>query len=423
MSVLSEAERAAILKAPRPRRDLPILAQGPRKLPLEAETREIDRFYRPVYAVWEVTLACDLSCRHCGSRAGHARPDELTTAECLDVIDQLADLGTMEIVFIGGEVYLREDWLDLIRHTRKKGMQALITTGGRGFTRERARAAADAGINSVSVSVDGLAETHDRLRGLQGSHAAALTALENLQAAGVRVSANTQINRLSMHELPQVFEAILARGVHSWQIQLTVPMGRAADEPDVVLQPYDMLTLFPMLGELADRCRKERVLLWPGNNVGYFGPVETKLRGTMPRGHLASCGMGRSGFGIESDGTVKGCPSLATARWAAGTVREHRLADLWERSSRMRFARDRQVSDLRGFCRTCYYADECRGGCTWTSESILGEPGDNPWCHHRALERDRAGLRERLVPAVAAEGNPFDMGRFDLVLEPRDATG
>ncbi|MBL8721698.1 MAG: hypothetical protein JNL79_37270, partial [Myxococcales bacterium] len=120
MSVLSEAERAAILKAPRPRRDLPILAQGPRKLPLEAETREIDRFYRPVYAVWEVTLACDLSCRHCGSRAGHARPDELTTAECLDVIDQLADLGTMEIVFIGGEVYLREDWLDLIRHTRKK---------------------------------------------------------------------------------------------------------------------------------------------------------------------------------------------------------------------------------------------------------------------------------------------------------------
>lgn len=419
MSVLTDDERARVLSAARPRRDLPLLAAGPRRLPLAPDVREIDRLYRPVYAVWEVTLACDLSCRHCGSRAGHARPDELSTAECLDVIDQLAGLGTMEIVFIGGEVYLRDDWLELVAHTRKKGMQALITTGGRGFTRERARAAKEAGINSVSVSVDGLAETHDRLRGLVGAHAAALRALENLQAEGVRVSANTQINRLSMHELPAVFEDILARGVHSWQIQLTVPMGRAADEPDVVLQPYDMLALFPVLGALADRCKEERVMLWPGNNVGYFGPIEGKLRGTMPRGHLASCGMGRSGLGIESDGTVKGCPSLATANWAAGTVREHRLADLWERSTRMRFARDRTVEDLRGYCRTCYYADECRAGCTWTSESILGVPGDNPWCHHRALERDREGLRERLVPAAAAEGRPFDMGRFDLVLEPK----
>ncbi len=419
MPSLTEEERGELLRAPRPRRDLPIFAAGKRNLPLEAETRDLDRAYRPVYAVWEVTLACDLSCRHCGSRAGHARPDELSTAECLDVIDQLAALGTMEIVFIGGEVYLREDWLELIRHTRKMGMQPLITTGGRGFDEARAKAAAEAGVASVSVSVDGGRETHDRLRGLKGSHEAALSALRNLRAAGVRVSANTQINRLSMPELPEVFETILALGVHSWQIQLTVPMGRAADEPDVLLQPDDMLALFPMLGALADRCRAARVLLWPGNNVGYFGPVETKLRGTMPRGHMGSCGMARSGLGIESDGTVKGCPSLATSKWAAGNVREERIVDLWERSSRMRFARDRTVEDLRGFCRSCYYAEECLGGCTWTAESILGQPGDNPWCHHRALERDRAGLRERLVVAESAPGVPFDYGRFDLVVEAK----
>ena len=68
-------------------------------------------------AVWEITLRCDLACRHCGSRAGHGRPDELTTAECLDVVRQLAELGTREVAIIGGEAYLRDDWLDILaRH-------------------------------------------------------------------------------------------------------------------------------------------------------------------------------------------------------------------------------------------------------------------------------------------------------------------
>ena len=83
----------------------------------------------------------------------------------------------------------------------------------------------------------------------------------------------------------------------------------------------------------------------------------------------------------------------------------------------MRYNRDRTVDDLWGFCRTCYYADTCRAGCTWTAESLLGKPGNNPMCHHRALELARAGKRERLVHVTAAPGEPFDMGRFELVLE------
>jgi radical SAM protein with 4Fe4S-binding SPASM domain len=403
------------MRAPRPRRDLPI-AKTPRRLPIAETAREADRI-RPIYAVWEITLACDLACRHCGSRAGRARPEELDTREALDLVDQLAELGVHEVVLIGGEAYLREDWLDVIRRIRARGMQPLLVTGGRGLDRERVIAAREAGIASVSVSLDGNEATHDRLRALNGSHRAALAAMMHLRDAGVRFSANTQINRLSFRELPEVLETIIERGAHSWQIQLTVAMGRAADEPDVLLQPSDLLEIFPMLGELADRCREARVLLWPGNNVGYFGPIESKLRGTMARGHMASCGAGRSGLGIESDGTIKGCPSLATEGWAAGNVRDAKLVDLWERSLPMRYTRDRTVDDLWGFCRTCYYAEECLGGCTWTSESLLGKPGNNPLCHHRALEHHKKGLRERLVQVEAAKGAPFDHGRFELVVE------
>src|SRR4051794_18287110 len=79
---------------------------GKRHLPLAGEARPGDRAHRPVLAVWEITLQCDLACRHCGSRAGHQRPDELSTAECLDLVRQMAELGVMEVTIIGGEAYL-----------------------------------------------------------------------------------------------------------------------------------------------------------------------------------------------------------------------------------------------------------------------------------------------------------------------------
>jgi radical SAM protein with 4Fe4S-binding SPASM domain len=220
-----------------------------------------------------------------------------------------------------------------------------------------------------------------------------------------------------MHELPDVLETIIANGVHSWQIQLTVAMGRAADRPEWILQPYDLLELFPMLDRLATRCKEADVLLWPGNNVGYFGPYETTLRGTLPRGHHVGCGAGVWGIGIEADGTIKGCPSMATETWGSGNVRDARLVDIWERAAPMRFNRERGVESLWGYCRDCYYADVCKAGCTWTSEALLGKPGNNPMCHHRALEMQSAGKRERLVQIQRAPGLPFDQSLFELIVE------
>ncbi len=393
-------------------------APARRELHLADEVRTLDAAARPILAVWEITLACDLACGHCGSRAGKARPDELTTAEAHDLIDQLAELGVVEVVLIGGESYLRADWCELIAHIARRGMEPLLTTGGRGMTLDRARAAAAAGLVSASVSLDGLEATHDTQRGVRGSFAAAREAIANLKVAGVPVSANTQINRLSMPELPALLELLIAEGVHSWQIQLTVAMGRAADRPEWLLQPYDLLELFPMLDALAARCREADVLLWPGNNVGYFGPYESVLRGTLPTGHHVGCGAGVWGIGIEANGTIKGCPSMATATWGSGNVRDARLVDIWERAAPMRFNRGRGVESLWGYCASCYYADTCKGGCTWTSEALLGRPGNNPMCHHRALEMQRAGKRERLVQIERAPGEPFDEGRFELVEEP-----
>jgi radical SAM protein with 4Fe4S-binding SPASM domain len=135
---------------------------------------------------------------------------------------------------------------------------------------------------------------------------------------------------------------------------------------------------------------------------------------------MASCGAGRTTIGIESDGAIKGCPSLPTEAWTGGNIRDASLRDIWERSAPLRYTRDRTVEDLWGFCRTCYYADECRAGCTWTSFLIFGRAGNNPYCHHRALELDKAKKRERLVPRGLAPGVPFDYAPFEVVLEEND---
>ena len=399
---------------------LPLAPRAPRALrhlPLAAGTRDVDRANRPVLAVWELTLKCDLACRHCGSRAGRARPEELETAECLELVGQMADLGVMEVTIIGGEAYLRTDWLEIVTAIRRAGMQCTMTTGGRGMTAGRARDAAAAGIRSVSVSLDGNEEVHDRLRGVAGSYRAALDALANLRAAAIPVTANTQINRLSLPDLPALLETIIGAGVCGWQVMLTVAMGRAADQPEILLQPYELLELFPVLAELKERGRKAGVPVWPGNNIGYFGPYESLLRREFPRGHMSHCGAGCSTLGIEADGSIKGCPSLQTVPWTGGNIRDASLRDIWERSAPLRYMRDWTPDNLWGYCRDCYYASTCRAGCTWTAFSLFGKAGNNPLCHHRALEMQRAGRRERLVRIAPAPGQPFDHAQFEIVVE------
>jgi len=377
-----------------------------------------------VYVVWEVTLQCDLACKHCGSRAGKPRGDELTTDEAMDVVKQLAEMGAVEVTMIGGEAYLRDDWHLIARAIKAHGMQCTMTTGGRGMTPERARQAKESGIDNVSVSIDGIGATHDTQRGLKGSYDAAIAAIDNLTAAGCTATVNTQVNKLSFSEIDRILDEILIpRKLHAWQVQLTVPMGRAADRPEWLLQPDDLLEVTPKLAELAERGAKSGVFMWPGNNVGYFGPHEATLRGRAVRNdrHWSGCTAGKHTLGIESDGAIKGCPSLPTSQYVGGHTRERRIRDIWDGTKELRFTRDRTKGDLWGFCKSCYYADECRAGCTWTSHVFFGKPGNNPYCHHRALEHRRQGLRERLVRAEAAPGLPFDHGRFDIVVEPIDA--
>ena len=367
----------------------------------------------PRYVVWELTLKCDLACRHCGSRAGRPRDEELTIDEAVDVVHQLAQMGTYELSFIGGEAYLYRGWLEVVRAAATAGIRCSMTTGGRQVGAELARRAAEAGMRGMSVSVDGTREVHDHLRNLKGSHAAAMAALGHVRDAGMTPMANTQVNRDNLPILEALADELAEAGIRGWQVQLTGPMGRAADTPERLLQPYDLLELVPRLAAIAESLRGRGIEVEAANNLGYFGPFEHVLR----RAHWKGCHAGQYLLGLEANGDVKGCPSLPSGPYVGGNLRRQPLAEVWAASPQLRFTRDRDLDELWGFCKGCYYAETCRGGCSWTSHTLLGRRGNMPWCHHRAETLAASGRRERLVQVERAPGEPFDFGRFELVEE------
>ncbi len=375
--------------------------------------------YVPVHVVWEITLACDLKCMHCGSRAGHRRADELTTQECLEVVEALARLGTREISLIGGEAYLRKDFTEIIRAIHSHGIYCAIQTGGRQFTPARLVAAMKAGLGGLGISLDGLEPLHDRLRGVPGSFCNAYDLLQRAHDAGLNTSVNTQIGAETPADLPELMEKIIEVGARQWQIQLTVAMGNAVDNAEeVLLQPHQLLEVMPLLARLYREGAERDLLMIVGNNIGYFGPYEQLWRGFgNERVHWTGCSAGQTVLALEADGTVKGCPSLATVGFAGGNVRDLTLEQIWKTSPEIHFGRLRSVESLWGFCRTCYYADVCRGGCTWTSHSLLGKPGNNPYCHYRALELKKQGMRERIVKIRDAAKTSFAVGEFELITE------
>jgi len=164
--------------------------------------------------------------------------------------------------------------------------------------------------------------------------------------------------------------------------------------------------------------------IFVGNNIGYYGPHETTLR-SRPGGRESfwqGCKAGQYVVGIESDGKVKGCPSLPTAPYTGGNVRDKSLKELWETSPEIAFTRDRTTDELWGFCKTCYYADECRAGCSWTAHCTTGRRGNNPFCYHRVKTLEKRGLREVLKQKTLAPNEPYDFGAFDIIEEPLPAS-
>src|SRR5262249_44918474 len=162
---------------------------------------------------------------------------------------------------------------------------------------------------------------------------------------------STQISALSLPQLREIMEVVIEAGAKNWQVALTVAMGRAADRPELLLQPDQLPHLFPLLPSLDEEAREPRLVLPPAHHLGYFGPYESQLRCVNDaRAHWTGCSAGDNVLGIEADGTIKACPGLPSP-YAGGNIRDKSLREIWLSSRELAFTRTRTTDELWGFCK------------------------------------------------------------------------
>jgi radical SAM protein with 4Fe4S-binding SPASM domain len=349
--------------------------------------------YVPRRCVWEITLACNLRCGHCGSRAGAARPDELTTGEAFRVIDELAALGCRHVTLSGGEPTLRPDWIALVRRLRSHDVLVSVLSNGQTWTRELASRAREAGISSVGFSLDGLERTHDCVRRVPRGYRKVLRAIDITVAAGLTAAAVTHVTARNLAELERLHDLLHRHGVALWQVQLGVPMGNMLEDREAILDPAGILDLVPRLAAINRSGRLPRVVA--GDNVGYYGDEEAQLRRPGSRvSFWIGCRAGLDVVGIESHGDVKGCLSLpselnGSTEFVEGNVRDRSLAEIWNDPDAFAYNRRFRPEQLGGDCAGCDYGEICRGGCTWTSFAHTGRAHDFPRCFHAHAGRAR----------------------------------
>ena len=379
----------------------------------EARARVEARGWKPRNAVWELTLACNLRCQHCGSSAGKPRPDELTLDECLTVADQLGDLGAELVTLSGGEPTLKPGWEKIARRLSDRGILTNMVTNGfyRGRTNvtDIASMALDAGMCNVGISIDGPEDIHEKIRG-RGTYAATLESIGHFSDAGMRVGVLTTVNRLNFPHLERIRRTAMDAGATLWRLQIAKPMGEMKMHDDWVITPAQFLELVPRLARLK---RAGGIHLAVGDSIGYYGPHDNVLRGRGWRGRAEcwqGCQAGMHAIGIEADGGIKGCLSLQ-AKWdgrdpfVEGNVRTTPLSELWYRPGLFSYNRDFDDASLTGFCGGCRQAKLCRGGARCVSSSFMGHLNEDPYCFYRLesmLNGNQDGSWGKTAAAAAA---------------------
>ncbi len=380
---------------------------------------------RPTYCVWELTLACNLRCGHCGSRAGAARDDELSTDECLNLVSDLAELGCEVITLSGGEPTLRTDWSTIARAIREQGMIPNMVTNGIGLDAAGAKLMKDSGLSNTAVSVDGPPATHERIRG-KGTYPATERAIKLIQDAGLPVTVMTTVNTLNLPHLEEIHEQCRKLGASRWRLQLGKPMGNLDDHEDWVIKPRDLLYLLPRLHRLAV---ESDLPIGIGDSIGFFGPYDEPLRSVSWKGtaqRWGGCQAGLKAIGIEANGGIKGCLSLQAFAgkddpFVEGNIRERPLEEIWRDPHAFAYNRCSSAKDLEGFCGSCRKRAICRGGAKCVASAVTGDVLEDPYCYYREAELARRQPIGRVRNVMAAAAAGASMGLISVgcgVAEP-----
>jgi heme b synthase len=332
---------------------------------------------------WEVTRNCNLSCIHCRASATLGpHLNELDTDAGLVLLDQISEVGKPVVILTGGEPLLRPDIFQIARYGTQKGLRMVMAPNGTLITEAIATEMAEAGIQRISISLDGSTkESHDKFRQVEGAFDGALRGIERAKQAGVEFQINTTITQQNLDEIPKIQELAEKLGAVAHHIFLLVPTGRgkyivdqeiSSDQYEETLNWfYDQRDKVSM--QLKATCAPHyyRILRERTREEGKSVTFKTHGLDAVTRGCL-----GGTGFCfISHTGIVQPCGFLDLN---CGDVKEKPFEVIWRESEIFKTLRD--FNSLKGKCGKCEYRKVC-GGCRARAHEARGDYlAEEPLC-------------------------------------------
>ncbi len=366
---------------------------------------------RPV-VVWNVTRRCNLKCVHCYAHAeDKSFADELSTAQGLDLIDDLAGFGAPVLLFSGGEPLVRKDLPELAEYAVKKGMRAVISTNGTLITPTMARTLKEIGLSYVGISLDGMQEVNDRFRGVKGAFAAALEGIRNCQAAGIKVGLRFTINKFNVNEIPAIFDLLEEMAIPRVCFYHLVYAGRGSKLVDDDLTHDETRRAVDLIidrtRQLHEKGKPKEVLTVDNHADGPYLYLRL-LRENPDRAsevlELLKMNEGNSsgrGIGCVSwDGEV-----YADQFWrhhSFGNVTQKPFSEIWTDTSEPLMMRLKEKKNhVTGRCAGCRWLDVCGGNFRVRAEAVTGDVwAPDPACY----------LTDEEIADAAAAGQRCDVG-------------
>jgi radical SAM protein with 4Fe4S-binding SPASM domain len=332
--------------------------------------------YKPNCAVWEITLKCNLNCSHCGSTAGEKRKRELSTDEAMALCDQLAEIGTNMVSLMGGEPLVRKDWQAIGLRCLDNGLETAIVSNGI-LVKKEINNIMKISPKVVGLSLDGLEDTHDKIRGKPGTFNNVMEAARILRENNLETTFITTVSKLNYHELPSLRELIMDKGI-AWQVQVAMPIGRF--EKELLISEEEFYALCNFISNVRKKYGFKKLPIAGGHCIGYDSYFNPKVS------TWSGCQAGTSVLGIASDGGIRGCLSIPE-EITIGNIKDTKLWDIWNNDENFPHTRQFKIDMLGNNCTGCSSAKSCKGGCSSMSYSLSGKFNNNPYCQAR-LERE-----------------------------------
>lgn len=373
--------------------------------------------YRPVTAVWEITMGCNMRCKHCGSSCANPLEGELTTDEALKLCDDLGELGFQWITISGGEPTTRKDWHLIAERLSENMIIPTMITNGWLLDESIIEKGIAAQVKTIAISIDGLEETHDLIR-KPGSFQRIMHALDLLkQQSRISVSAITTLNKQNIPQLKTLKEILIEKNVRAWQVQIGLPMGNMAAFHEMIMEPEQVDEIINFAYETN---QEGRIEIQPADCIGYFNVKEIELRKKTIKTddyHWRGCPAGKYSMGILHNGDITGCTSIRDPQYIAGNIRRTPIKDIWENPDSFGWNRNLSKEQLNGFCGKCQYGHICLGGCANTRLTMGNSiNAENRYCsYHQAIDKAKKVLENVAAADLAAKAGLFaEKGSFQL---------